>query len=170
MLEKISRILVENRIPNFCQKIDYKNIANKDAEEVLNYKILIYPEKPIFDISEMNRFENRIESLIGPQIEGFSFIKSSKMLDNWIFGVGVLVENRNLYGVLSVVGGKPKQISCQNDLIVYPNVDIARTAALYHINTSAIPLDQLDVYKSPSKYSADKKPQQVMNIDGECMS
>lgn len=110
---------------------------------VLKSRIRIYPKKPLMELEQMHDFEtNDICPLFDDFEDHFNFIQASVNHDHLFFGQGFVMEP-----FLRVLNpGQRVSLNYSHDIIVYPHIDIARSAFLYEYNSGCISLEDFSFY------------------------
>ena len=116
----------------------------------IEHTIYIAPTSQCFHMATVNNFEKHL-------IEGFEISVGKRILfnpttinmDHWFFGFGFNMVRQKEAPRLRIVGKKIdcKELILTTDVLIYPHLDLARTAMLYGFNKNAIDLQELEYYK-----------------------
>jgi hypothetical protein len=112
--------------------------------------IYIAPKTPCFDTEKIQQIEKSIiRGILKNSGERLHFHPTNISQGHWFFGFGFTMACKETVPRLQVVG-RPidhQNFLLANDYLIYPHMDIARTAMLHDINKHAIDLQEMQYYQ-----------------------
>lgn len=144
----------------FIKPGNYEKDCRKIEGEIhfIDHTLFIAPKTPCFDLRKVKQLEKNIiagfERHLKKEIYFNPTCRIRGEIEMWVYGFGFIRRHKEMLPPLRPVGRKtePEMVIHTTEIMIYPHLDLARTAMLYDFNPCGIDLQDLEYYKLENTY------------------